>query len=197
MDNQEFVIVISASALVVSLIALTRSNRTRRADSFAKLYDEYNSSPFGAEIERIGRWLDEVCMDNQKERQHLTESEVRRAYRNYYEPIYNTRDNTKGDPLENARRIAKAWFIKCYLYRKAGDLSIKHFQALLPRDRADLMFRVFQMTREQTDVWMGISHDPKSRNSSDEQYFIPLERMFVREHVGVKSHITRCFTRNP
>ena len=96
----------------------------------------------------------------------LTEADVRRAYRDHLQPLMELGTNTKHDPLEGARRIVKAWFIKCLLFREARDLSADQLSALITRDRATLMLQVISMTREQTDLWKRLPHDPTSRNSS-------------------------------
>lgn len=174
-------VVFSVLALGISIYTAMRSRRTRQGDSFAKLYDEFNTSSFGAEIERIGEWTTALLTPGDVTGQP-SESDVRRAYRDCYQKLIDAKTGTKLDPLENARRTVKAWFIKCLLYYEARDLSANQLNALITPDRTALMLRVFSMTREQTDVWKRLSHDPTSRNSSDEQYFARLERITSRYH---------------
>lgn len=172
---------ISVGAFAISIFALWRTNRIRSSDSFAKLYDEVNGPDFGVDMERIGKWINEISGKGIGARDKISSEDVRLAYRKYYETLYNdSKIITKDDPLERSRRNLKAWFIKCLLFYEGKDISRRHLQALITRDRAKLMRNVFDMTREQTDVWKGLSHQPQSRNSSDEPYFCRLERLADR-----------------
>lgn len=165
---------ISIVAVTLSLIGFFIGRNIRRADSFAKLYDELNTRSFGMAMERLGEWIAECAVKLGKARGDLTESEIRSEYRNYLEQLVKNEKVTKEDELEAARRTVKAWFIKCLLFYYAADLTLKQLRHLVTKDRAQLMWGSFFMTREQTDVWNRRSHDPASRFSSDEQYFTGL-----------------------
>ena len=168
---------IALFAFGLSIFVYLLSRRRRQADSFAKLYDEYNTPSFGAHMECIGKWAYELSREKEKDINELSESDIRFKYREHLEALSRAGKNTKDDSLESARRTVKAWFIKCLLYSEARDLSGKHLRALITCDRAAMMFRVFAMTREQTDVWKRLPHVSTSRNSSDEPYFVRLERI--------------------
>lgn len=171
-----FNLFIAAAALAVSAWAVALSLRTRKADSFARLYDELNSPSFGAAMERVGLWVDALAEQLKKKVSELSEGEIRLAYRKYLQSLSEAGEITKRDELEAARRTIKAWCIKCLLFREAHDLSAAHLGALITPDRAALMLRVFAMTREQADYWKKLPHDPTSRTCSDEPYFARLER---------------------
>lgn len=170
---------IALCAFAVSFIALARSSRIRKADSFAKLYDECNSHTFGAAMESIGNWVVSTTT-NRHGATPSSEAEVRIAYRCYLDALIQQGSNTKNDELEGARRMVKAWFIKCLLIHESGDLTRRQLFDLIPTGRTLIMWNAFYMTREQTDVWSKLPHNPESRNSTDETYFQRLEKIFIR-----------------
>jgi len=177
-----FNFVIALCAFAVSIYALARSSRTRQADSFAKLYDECNSHTFGAAMECISNWVVSIPTN-----QHSTalpgEAEVRIAYRSYLDVMVRQGSNTKNDELEGARRMVKAWFIKCLLIHESGDLTRGQLLALIPTGRVQIMRNAFHMTREQADVSRKLPHNPESRTSTDETYFERLEKILNRRPV--------------
>jgi hypothetical protein len=178
-EFQLYTLVISLVALTVSVLSLYRSYSTRTADQFAKLYDEYNKADFGARLESVGEWLSTVASRSDVTRDRLTEEIVRGNYRAHLDELRQKGINTKTDPLEEARRYIKAFYIKLLLYHEAKEISLSHYRVFATPDRVHLMRCIFHMTREQTDWWKFPHEAPKplSRNSTDEPYFARIEKM--------------------
>jgi hypothetical protein len=170
---------ISLVALALSVLSVYRSFSTRRADHFAKLWDEYNTAEFGTRMECVGEWLSAVAATAGMQRQGLTEELVRENYRNYLDQLRQKGVNTKSDPVEDGRRSIKAFYVKLLVYYEGGDISLDHYRVFATPDRVHLMKCIFNMTREQTDWWKfaGEPRKPLSRNSSDEPFFNRIERM--------------------
>lgn len=170
---------ISIVAFGVSALSFYQSRSTRKSDYFAKLYDEYNTSEFGSRMECIGEWLSTIAAKFGVTRDVLTEDQIRQHYREYLDLLRQKGVNTKKDPLEEARRSIKAFYIKLLLYYEAREISLTHYRTFVTRDRAHLMHCVFHMTREQSDWWKfaNVPRQPLSRNSTDETYFSRIEAM--------------------
>src|SRR5687768_1158961 len=131
MTNPEAInLAVAVLALGASAWAVALTLRVRQADSFAKLYDEYNSEEFGASLESIAEWVRSVASDLNKDPDALSEADVRLAYRAHLSPMLAAGKNTKHDPLERSRRAVKAWFVKCLLYHEGKDVSANHLRAL-------------------------------------------------------------------
>jgi hypothetical protein len=174
-------LVVSLAAFAVSYFAWRESRRVRSADSFAKLYDEFNSVSFGRNMESLGNWLDGTALELGKIARDLSSEETRAAYRSHLERLRGSTtkadgvgSNTKNDEVEQARRTVKAWFIKCLHYHEAHDITETHVRALITPSRWSLMLRVIDMTREQDAFWKGPSYDGQC---SDDAYFERLERL--------------------
>ena len=161
-------------AIALSAVAIYISVKTRKADAFARLYDELNTRSFGVAMESVGEWVAQCAVEVGRPRDEMTEADIRGHYRIYLEALPDNHKITKKDDLESARRTVKAWFIKCWLFHKVGDLTRPQLDHLVTDDRTELMWFSFFMTREQTDVWKRRPHDPTSRSSSDEKYFTGL-----------------------
>jgi hypothetical protein len=160
----------SAISLGLSYLAFRRTDRIRRSDVYTRLYTQYNS--LGPRMELIGEWIRDKCGESINT---LTEADIRREYRRYLDALRSTGKNPKSDLLELARRAVKNWFIECWhAYNKHEDLTREQLGHLITKDRTEIMWYSFIMTREQTDYWKRLSHDPASRNSSDEADFIGL-----------------------
>jgi len=184
--------VISIVALSISLLSLYRSYSTRKRDHFAKLYDEYNTPEFGARLECVGEWLSSVAAGKGVQRDGLTEELVRQNYRNHLDNLRQKGVNTKTDPIEEARRGIKAFYIKLLLYYEAQEISLPHYRVFATPDRVHLMQCIFHMTREQTDWWKFPNEPrrPSSRNSTDEPYFARIESMANRGLLNRWHHLT-------
>lgn len=182
-------LIVAISALVTSIYALARSNQIRHADSFAKLYDEINGADLGAAMECIANWARAISTSQSAELPGRVE--VCRAYRIHLEALIREGMNTKTDELEHARRRLKAWFIKCLLIHESRDLTRRQLVELIPTARVQVMRIAFNMTREQTDVWRKLPHDPNSRTSTDESYFERLERIFNARSTSLLDKLSR------
>lgn len=161
------------------------ARRARRADRFASLYDELNTSEFGEDMETVGKWLDAVARAAATSREQLSDSDIQKAYRIFLDQlptVEGNRDNSKKEPVERARRRVKSWYIKCLLYRDADDLSKKQLLTLISRDRASLMLQVFSMTRGQAAFWKKPTGVPSSAATSDVPYFLRLQKLVTGKY---------------
>ena len=172
-----FSLLFSFTAFCLSILALYQSFKSRQADRFAKLYDEFNTSTFGADMECIGEWLGKLACSLKRERDKLGDHDVQKAYWIYLQDLRKKGENTKTDPLEKARRSIKAFHIKCLLYKDGRDISRAKYKALITHDRALLIQNVIYMTRAQTFWWKYPNQplDLLARISSDEPHFKRIE----------------------
>lgn len=176
-------LVVSLIAVTVSVVSLYFAAKSRKSDSFAKLYDELNTTSFGVAMERIAEWISDRAASREIDRRELAEADIRRDYRYHLQETDNAAATQ--DELEAARRTVKAWFIKCLLFFEAKDLTREQLGHLVTNDRAQLMWETFFMTREKMDVWSRQPFNPASRFSSDEPYFARFAELgFLRPHAA-------------
>jgi hypothetical protein len=172
---------IAMVAVLFAALTVWRTEKSRKADSFANLYDEFNKLSFSKEMRIISKWVEEVAKEAKKEVNGISEADIQLAYWDYLLPIYESGDSVLDDDKDNARRNIKAWFIKCLLLKKAHDLSKNQLKALITSDRAVFMLRIFAMTRAQTFVWKKLKHDAHPSLCSDQPYFDELNKIFREE----------------
>jgi hypothetical protein len=105
---------ISALAFVLAGSSAMFARRVRQAETFSKLYDQLNTTDFGQHMRQVGRWRDGLRGQIGNREPGMAAAML--AYRQHLDATFPMRSMAdKIDPLDDARRILKAWFLKCYL----------------------------------------------------------------------------------